>query len=480
MRKAIYALIGVTLLAGIGPWGPRVVAREGAGLSVDDWALDLALVSSDGTYRDVTNRLGVKPTAAEGRDGFDADYFTPFNDQYGAMYFGHDDWSPATKLDYDFRGSTWDVEVWNFTVWDWGLGTDWELYWPNISNVPGSIRLSLTESDTSIVLIPNLRDEASYAFSMVQYTSRNFNIVAHVITDSRAPELTAGFTPTAGLTDYIQLYAFPDEPLSSLELTADGQTVSTSFNPGDYNVYQGLWRPDAGIHTLSFTMQDLAGNTNSTTIQLSLGKAINGRFAVPGVGAIEAVNGVSPEGWCGIGIINSQNQSENLIRKLQVVVPLTSDKAAFRFYPPLNDNHWRVELKTGLHKQELPLLREVETGRFYVELKQGGEIILTPKGEAAFLHLPSLVKLTRVFPNPFNNHVTINLAVAQAGEVRLDLFDLQGHLVRTLFSGSVLPGQYHLDWDGTNQHGGEASGGIYFLRLRSGGIRETVKVLYLK
>ena len=80
--------------------------------------------------------------------------------------------------------------------------------------------------------------------------------------------------------------------------------------------------------------------------------------------------------------------------------------------------------------------------------------------------LPKL-ELWRNYPNPFNSTTTIKFAVAEAGGVRLDIYNVAGRLVKTLVSGVISPGIHSVVWDGTDASGGSVSSGAYLIRLQS-------------
>jgi hypothetical protein len=63
------------------------------------------------------------------------------------------------------------------------------------------------------------------------------------------------------------------------------------------------------------------------------------------------------------------------------------------------------------------------------------------------------------------------LALPTPAPVRMDVFDLNGRLVRTAFDGPLPPGEHTLAWDGHGQASGRAPSGVYFLRVTTG--RET-------
>jgi len=58
-----------------------------------------------------------------------------------------------------------------------------------------------------------------------------------------------------------------------------------------------------------------------------------------------------------------------------------------------------------------------------------------------------------------------------AGEhtVKLIVYDLLGHPIRTLIDGENQPaGAYHFAWDGRDEKGEAVASGVYFYRLQAG------------
>jgi hypothetical protein len=70
-------------------------------------------------------------------------------------------------------------------------------------------------------------------------------------------------------------------------------------------------------------------------------------------------------------------------------------------------------------------------------------------------------------PVPFQTELLLEVALARAEDVRLDVFDLAGRRVRTLIRGTTPAGRTPSRWDGKLEGGGSAASGIYFLRLES-------------
>ena len=83
-------------------------------------------------------------------------------------------------------------------------------------------------------------------------------------------------------------------------------------------------------------------------------------------------------------------------------------------------------------------------------------------------------------PNPFNPSTTISYELESTGQVDLQVFDLAGRLVRTLYSGNESAGPHQKVWMGRDQAGRTVATGVYFYRLRSGRDVETRRMLLAK
>lgn len=66
------------------------------------------------------------------------------------------------------------------------------------------------------------------------------------------------------------------------------------------------------------------------------------------------------------------------------------------------------------------------------------------------------------------------------GDVRVDIFDVSGRLVRTLVHGVEEPGQKTVVWDGTDNNGRATASGVYFCRVQASGYERTSKVALVK
>ncbi|MBN2426605.1 MAG: T9SS type A sorting domain-containing protein [Calditrichaceae bacterium] len=73
--------------------------------------------------------------------------------------------------------------------------------------------------------------------------------------------------------------------------------------------------------------------------------------------------------------------------------------------------------------------------------------------------------LMQNYPNPFNPEVRINFKLPESGIVKIQVFDIQGNLIKTLINESYTTGSYSVNWDGTNHQAQKVSSGIYICRL---------------
>jgi len=118
-------------------------------------------------------------------------------------------------------------------------------------------------------------------------------------------------------------------------------------------------------------------------------------------------------------------------------------------------------------------------------------VVSTPEGAEIPVRgfskpIPSRFELAQNYPNPFNPFTTIGFEVLPApnhpGSVSIELvvYNILGQKVKTLASGSYLPGQYSVIWDGTDNDGNPQASGIYFYSLLSGDSRVTKKMVLTK
>jgi hypothetical protein len=86
-----------------------------------------------------------------------------------------------------------------------------------------------------------------------------------------------------------------------------------------------------------------------------------------------------------------------------------------------------------------------------------------------------------VFPNPFHGQTGIRLALSKPQtSVRIEIYDVSGRLVRSLFSGTLGAGSNQFSWNGRDDQGRAGSQGLYFVRIHAGDVALQTKMLRLE
>jgi len=89
--------------------------------------------------------------------------------------------------------------------------------------------------------------------------------------------------------------------------------------------------------------------------------------------------------------------------------------------------------------------------------------------------VPTSLTLHPAHPNPFNPETQIRFDVPADEDIQLNVYDVQGRLVRQLHAGHMTAGSY------TARFSGESlASGVYFIRLETRTAAETQRVLLLK
>jgi hypothetical protein len=94
--------------------------------------------------------------------------------------------------------------------------------------------------------------------------------------------------------------------------------------------------------------------------------------------------------------------------------------------------------------------------------------------------VPLRVALAPNRPNPFNPSTVIPFDLPAAGHVRLEIYDVQGRLVRRLADDAFEAGFHRRVWDGRDDQGRPSASGVYLCALRAGGEFVTRKMTLLR
>ncbi len=103
---------------------------------------------------------------------------------------------------------------------------------------------------------------------------------------------------------------------------------------------------------------------------------------------------------------------------------------------------------------------------------------LTAKGGGETL--PGTFSLSQNYPNPFNPTTTIEFSLPAAGKATIEIFNVLGKRVATVFDGPAEAGANRIEWNATDHNDQKVASGIYFYRLTADNYNETKKMILLK
>ena len=94
--------------------------------------------------------------------------------------------------------------------------------------------------------------------------------------------------------------------------------------------------------------------------------------------------------------------------------------------------------------------------------------------------VPSSFSISQNYPNPFNPITNINYSISTNAFVTMKVYNLLGQKITELVSRNIAPGQYSVNWDGTNQSGEPVSSGIYIYSIDADEFRSSKKMVLMK
>jgi hypothetical protein len=95
--------------------------------------------------------------------------------------------------------------------------------------------------------------------------------------------------------------------------------------------------------------------------------------------------------------------------------------------------------------------------------------------QPAGTEIPEKFSLYQNYPNPFNPNTVILFDIPKNENVKLEVMDILGRVIKTVYSGRLNAGKYRSEIDMS-----DVSSGIYFYNLSAGSFNETKKMILIK
>jgi len=95
-------------------------------------------------------------------------------------------------------------------------------------------------------------------------------------------------------------------------------------------------------------------------------------------------------------------------------------------------------------------------------------------------YIPEQVNLLGNYPNPFNPNTIISFVLENTDKITLEVFNLLGQKVRTLYSGNASRGMNNIEWDGKDDFDMSVESGVYLYTLTTANTSMSSKMILLK
>lgn len=115
-----------------------------------------------------------------------------------------------------------------------------------------------------------------------------------------------------------------------------------------------------------------------------------------------------------------------------------------------------------------------------LKVSERKDFFLVNVGKDAVPQIPESKLSLQNYPNPFNPSTKLSYQIAENGKVDLEIYNIKGQKVKTIFSGNQEKGLYQIEWNGKDSNNHSVSSGIYYARLRTSGKVLVNKMLLMK
>jgi agmatine deiminase len=113
-------------------------------------------------------------------------------------------------------------------------------------------------------------------------------------------------------------------------------------------------------------------------------------------------------------------------------------------------------------------------GRFDPHVFAVGTVGINENGQNPL----QLGEITNVSPNPFRNFCTLEFEIRDLVPVSLEIYTIQGQLIKSIIRQTLGPGKHFFSWDGNNHNDTKVAPGMYYVRLSAGNNTSVRKIIF--
>jgi agmatine deiminase len=114
-----------------------------------------------------------------------------------------------------------------------------------------------------------------------------------------------------------------------------------------------------------------------------------------------------------------------------------------------------------------------------IETSLGGKqvVVMINKDLITSIASANQAESLKIYPNPFETEVVFELSIVTEAMVSIEVFNMLGLSVSSVFEGKLTPGTHRLLWDGISSTGAIASKGIYLYKISTPGKTTAGKII---
>ena len=263
--------------------------------------------------------------------------------------------------------------------------------------------------------------------------------------------------------DEISYFAFPSDPSAPIECSINDNELQ--INP--VNNYNGIYEI-ALIAFDDYSFYEVNTLSDTTEFEVIINPINDAPTLLNNIEDIEIVEGTSGDSlWIDI---------ENVFVDVDIEI-MNQDELRYNV-----ENSNNTIINTLIESDSL-LITYFESGE--------SEIYLTAFDQSdasvsdtfnifidellGTIQIPKEFKLSNAYPNPFNPITNFSLEIPEGVMLKLDVYDILGRKIDSIFSGYLSKGIYDLKWDAQS-----FASGIYFVSFQSDKYSYTQKITLIK
>lgn len=138
--------------------------------------------------------------------------------------------------------------------------------------------------------------------------------------------------------------------------------------------------------------------------------------------------------------------------------------------------------RLAFEEDSLVVVSSLGADKFATDEIERVEFLWTTSGIDSPEEMAAAVRAVHLFrnrPNPFSPETRIDFQLPQAGQVELEVFSVNGRLVRALVREERIAGIHSVLWDGRDDSGQKVPGGVYFYNLTAPGTKQSRQMILL-